>query len=74
MAEQHYIPPVLRHPDRTDLYFFYLLDVLFPFMIQVSDSGHLIPEPDTRSPELECPLSHKSLNDMYLVLIFTLAR
>ena len=42
VVEQHYIPPTLRHPDRSDLYFFYVFDALFPFMIQVSDTGHVI--------------------------------
>ena len=73
MVEQHYITPVLRHPDRPDLYFFYVLDVLFPFMIQVSDTGHVIPEPDTRGLGLKYPLSYKSLNYIHLTLALNLA-
>ena len=42
--------------------------------IQVSVSGHLIPEPDTRCPGLQCPFSYKSLNYMHLILALTLAR
>ena len=73
MAEQHYIPPVLRHPDRTDPDFFYVLDVLLPFMVQVSDTGHVIPEPDARGLGLKCPISYKSLNYIHLTLSLNLA-
>lgn len=73
MVEQHYIPPVLRHPNRTDLYFFYVLDVLFSFNVQVSDTGHLIPEPDTPDLGLKYPLSYKSFNYIHLTLSLNLA-
>ena len=74
MVKQRYLSPVLSYPDRADLRFIFVLDVRFSFMIQVSDSGHLIPEPDTRGPGLECPYSYKSLNYKHLILSLTLAR
>lgn len=40
----------------------------------MSDSGHLIPKPDTQGPGLQCPFSCKSLNTMHLNSKLTLAR